>query len=101
MATVWEATETRYNNRGRSTSAQAILGDDTGNIKAIWHNQGYLVRSLGSGTNIVISGMVKTFKGRHIFESPAYEIMSGQENLMHAGRMVPIYPATDKLPESK
>ena len=98
VATVWEATETRHGNRGRSTSAQAILGDDTGNIKAVWHNQGYLVRSLGSGTNIVISGMVKTFKGRHIFESPAYEIMSGQESLMHAGRMVPIYPATDKLP---
>jgi ATP-dependent DNA helicase RecG len=97
VATVWESTETRHGNRGRSTSAQAILGDDTGNIKAIWHNQGYLVRSLASGTDIVISGMVKTFKGRHIFESPAYEILSGQESLMHAGRMVPIYPATDKL----
>ncbi|MBR62036.1 MAG: ATP-dependent DNA helicase RecG [Dehalococcoidia bacterium] len=98
IASVWEATESRYGNRGRSTSTQAILGDDTGNIKAIWHNQGYLARSLRSGTNIVISGIVKTFKGRHIFESPAYEILSGQENLMHAGRMVPIYPATDKLP---
>ena len=98
IATVWEATESRYGNRGRNTSTQAILGDDTGNIKAIWHNQGYLARSLSSGTNIVISGVVKTFKGRHIFESPAYEILSGQENLMHAGRMVPIYPATDKLP---
>ena len=98
ISTVWEATETRYGNRGRSTSTQAILGDDTGNIKAIWHNQGYLARSLGSGINIVISGVVKTFKGRHIFESPAYEILSGQEHLMHAGRMVPIYPATDKLP---
>jgi len=99
VATVWKATETGHRNRGRSTSTTAELTDDTGKkITVIWHNQGYLARSLGSGTKIVISGMVKTFKRGHIFESPAYEIMSGQENLMHAGRMVPIYPATDKLP---
>lgn len=98
VATVWEASETRHGPRGRTTSTQTILGDETGNIKAIWHNQGYLARTLKSGTKIVVSGMVKTFKGRHIFESPAYEILSGQESLMHAGRMVPVYPATEKLP---
>ena len=46
IATVWEVSET---GRGRMKNAQATLGDDTGNIRVIWFNQGYLVRTLKPG----------------------------------------------------
>ena len=93
-ATVWEASET---GRGRVKNAQAVLGDETGNIRAIWFNQGYLVRTLKPGTTIVISGVPKVYRGRIVFQSPEYDIFNDQEDPLHAGRLVPIYPLTEGL----
>ena len=93
-ATVWEASET---GRGRVKNAQAVLGDETGNITAIWFNQGYLVRTLKPGTTIIISGVPKVYRGRIVFQSPEYDIFDDREEPLHAGRLVPIYPLTDGL----
>ena len=93
-ATVWEASET---GRGRVKNAQAVLGDETGNIRVIWFNQGYLVRTLKPGTTIVISGAPKVYRGRIVFQSPEYDIFNDQEDSLHAGRLVPIYALTDGL----
>ena len=93
-ATVWEASET---GRGRVKNAQAVLGDETGNIRAIWFNQGYLVRTLKPGTTIIISGVPKVYRGRIVFQSPEYDLFSDREDPLHAGRLVPIYPLTDGL----
>ena len=95
LATVWEVRETT--GRGRKKSAQAILGDDTGNIRVTWFNQGYLVRTLTPGTRIVISGVAKVYRNQIVFQSPEYDIFDEREGLMHAGRLVPIYPLTDGL----
>ena len=93
-ATVWEASET---GRGRVKNAQAVLGDETGNIRAIWFNQGYLVRTLKPGTTIIISGVPKVYRGRIMFQSPEYDLFNDREDPLHAGRLVPIYPLTDGL----
>ena len=97
VATVWEATETKRGARRAST--QAVLGDETGNVRAIWFGQGFLAKTLKTGAMVVISGPVKTFKGRHVFESPEYELLTGQEELVHTGRLVPVYPTTEGLPQ--
>ena len=91
---MWEASET---GRGRVKNAQAVLGDETGNIRAIWFNQGYLVRTLKPGTTIIISGVPKVYRGRIVFQSPEYDLFSDREDPLHAGRLVPIYPLTDGL----
>ena len=93
-ATIWEVSET---GRGRQKNAQAILGDDTGNIRVIWFNQGYLVKTLKPGTSIVISGEAKVYRGRVVFQSPEYDFVDDRDEYMHAGRLVPIYPLTDGL----
>ena len=93
-ATIWEVSET---GRGRMKNAQAILGDDTGNIRVIWFNQGYLVRTLKPGTSIVISGEAKVYRGRIVFQSPEYDFVDDRDEQMHAGRLVPIYPLTEGL----
>ena len=94
IATVWEVSET---GRGRVKNAQATLGDETGNIRVIWFNQGYLVRTLKPGMRVVISGEAKVYRGRITFQSPEYDIFNEQEGLTHAGRLVPIYPLTEGL----
>ena len=97
VVNVWEASETR---RGpRRTSTQAVLGDDTGNVRAIWFNQGYLAKTFRTGIQLVISGKVNVFRGSFVFENPEYELLQGQEELVHTGRLVPVYPLVEGLYE--
>ena len=93
IANVWQATETRPGGR-RST--EAIVGDETGNVRAVWFNNPYLVRQLATNSRIVLSGRVKLFQGRYVFESPEWEPLQETE-LVHTGRLVPVYPLTQGL----
>ena len=95
LVSVWEAAEVRTGPKGRSTDA--VLGDDTGNVRAIWFNNPYLVRTLRPGTQIVVSGKVDAFRGQLVFESPEYELLQGQEELVHTGRLVPVYPTVEGM----
>ena len=47
ILTVWEASETML---GRQRSTQAVLGDETGNIRAVWFNNPWLASQLKSGS---------------------------------------------------
>ena len=96
IATVWEATET---GQPRRKSTQAILGDETGNFRTIWFNQPYLARSLTPGSQLVISDRAEVFRGQIVFKSPEYEFLREQAELVHTGRLVPVYPSTDGLPQ--
>jgi ATP-dependent DNA helicase RecG len=93
VANVWQAQETRLGGR-RGT--EAIVGDETGNIRVVWYNQPYLARTLATNTRIVLSGRVSLFKGRHVFQSPEWEpVESG--DFVHTARLVPVYPLTQGL----
>jgi ATP-dependent DNA helicase RecG len=93
IANVWQAQESRPGGR-RST--EAIIGDETGNIRVIWFNQPYMVKTLSTNARIIISGRVTLFKGRLVFMSPAWELMEGQD-FVHTARLVPVYPLTAGL----
>ncbi len=93
MANVWEARETRPGGR-RST--EATVGDETGNIRVVWFNNPFLVRQLTTNSRVVISGRVSLFQGRHVFQSPEWELVNDQE-MIHVGRLVPLYPLTQGL----
>lgn len=93
LATVWQAREISLGGR---KSTEAIVGDETGNIRVVWFNQPYLARKLATNAQIVISGRVSTFKGQRVFESPEWEPIEDKE-LIHTGRLVPLYPLTQGL----
>jgi ATP-dependent DNA helicase RecG len=93
VANVWQAQETRPGGR-RST--EAIVGDETGNIRVVWFNQPYLVKKLTTNARIMLSGRVSLFKGRHVFLSPEWELIEGQDPV-HTARLVPVYPLTHGL----
>ena len=97
VVNVWEASEKRTGPRRSST--HAILGDDTGNVRAIWFNNPYMARTLRPGTRLVVSGRLNVFRGQLVFESPEYDILQEQEELVNTGRLVPVYPTTDGLPQ--
>jgi len=93
IANVWQAQEIRPGGR-RST--EAIVGDETGNVRVVWFNNPYLAKKLTPNTRLVISGRVSLFNGRHVFESPEWELI-GNKELIHTGRLVPVYSLTQGL----
>jgi ATP-dependent DNA helicase RecG len=93
IANVWQANETRLGGR-RST--EAIVGDETGNVRVVWFNNPYLAKKLPTNARVVLSGRVSVFGGRHVFESPEWELLEDRE-LIHTGRLVPLYPLTQGL----
>ncbi|MCJ7605232.1 MAG: ATP-dependent DNA helicase RecG [Dehalococcoidales bacterium] len=93
VANVWQAQETRPGGR-RST--EAIVGDATGNMRAVWFNQPYLAKTLTTNARIMLSGRVSLFRGQHVFQSPEWEIVEGQD-LVHTARFVPVYSLTQGL----
>ena len=95
VANVWQAQVTMPGGR-RST--EAIVGDETGNIRALWFNQPYLAKTLTTNVRIMLSGRVSLFRGRHMFLSPEWEIMEGPDFIgVHTARLVPVYPLTQGL----
>ncbi len=93
MANVWQAQVTMLGGR-RGT--EAVVGDETGNVRAVWFNNPYVAKNLPTNARVVLSGRVGLFGGRHVFESPEWELVEDKE-LVHTGRLVPLYPLTQGL----
>ena len=94
ILTVWESQQTML---GRQKSTQAVLGDETGNIRAVWFNNPWVASQLKHGVKVVLSGKVNVFRGNLVFQAPEYEVLDGGEELVHTGRLVPVYPSTQGL----
>jgi ATP-dependent DNA helicase RecG len=92
-ANVWQAQVTMLGGR-RGT--EAIVGDETGNVRAVWFNNPYVAKSLPTNARVVLSGRVRLFGGRYVFESPEWELLEDKE-LVHTGRLVPLYSLTQGL----
>ena len=92
VATLWEAKQTVLGGR-RST--EVIVGDESGNMRVVWFNQPYLAKQLRTNSQLVLSGRVSLFKGIKVFQSPEYEPLT--QELVHTGRLVPLYPLTRGL----
>ncbi len=93
VANVWEV---RLTMPGGRRSTEAVLGDETGNIRALWFNNPYLAKQIHTNDRLVISGRVSPWKGTLVFESPDWEKLEDKE-LVHTGRLVPVYPLTAGL----
>lgn len=94
VARIWEASE-KTSGRGMAIT-EAIVGDETGNIRVVWFNQPYLTKKLRTNLRLAISGRVSLWNGRMVFQSPEYELLESEE-LVHTGRLVPVYPLTEGL----
>ena len=95
VATVWEARETTLGRRLKAT--EAVVSDETGNMRVIWFGQPYLAKLLKPNSRVAISGRVDIYKGQKQFQSPEFEMLDRQESLIHTGRLVPVYPLTEGL----
>jgi ATP-dependent DNA helicase RecG len=93
IGTVFSMAEVRFGRRVRS--AQAVVSDPSGMLKAIWWNMPYVVRGLPEGSQVVLSGRVRNYRGRLQMENPEFELLDPDE--AHRPGLQPVYPATQGL----
>lgn len=84
--------------RGRKTTFRVILKDDTGFLTLVWFaNQRFMHKVFKPGDTVIVSGEVRFYNGLEMAH-PEYEMVSGNgENLIHTGRVIPLYPSTAGL----
>jgi ATP-dependent DNA helicase RecG len=72
---------------------QATFADETGSLKAVWFNRPYLINNFKKNDLVFLSGKMS---GKYL-SNPAYEKIYGQDETIHTGRLVPVYPETEGL----
>jgi len=95
LGTIWDI-ETSPSRSGIKLTT-ATVADETGTINVIWFNQPHLTKTLTRGRQVVLSGRVEQNLGRPFFKAPDWELAETSD-LVHTGRMVPVYPLTEGLP---
>jgi ATP-dependent DNA helicase RecG len=90
VGTVFAASQMRRGRRVLGT--QAVITDRTGSLRVVWFNMPYVARALEEGMQVVVSGKVAAFRGRLQMQNPEFEPV--ETELLDAGRLVPVYPAT-------
>ncbi|HLD21201.1 MAG TPA: ATP-dependent DNA helicase RecG [Patescibacteria group bacterium] len=71
----------------------AVVSDETGELKVVWFNQAYLEKTLPVGSNVSLAGRVDGRYGRCL-TNPVIE-RAGEQT--HTGRIVPVYGLTGSL----
>lgn len=76
---------------------EAVIGDATGMIPAVWFNQAYLKSRFQQGKEVVLYGKVDFYNNRLQISNPEFEFVENSENIIHAARITPVYALTEGL----
>jgi ATP-dependent DNA helicase RecG len=86
----------RRSRKGKLLCDVAIY-DGSGIVVGRWFNQSWVKDRFNSGDRLFFSGKVEFFRGLYIL-NPDYEFLTEEETeLIHTGRIIPIYPLTKDL----
>ena len=83
--------------RRRVQRTIARLSDETGQIEATWFGRRFIERRLKRGQQIVVSGRLKRFGRALTIDNPEFQAVEGDGEVLHAGRIVPVYRLTAGL----
>lgn len=85
----------RFSYASRKMLTEATLQDQTGKLRLVWFNQGYVADALEKGEEVLVSGKVQLYKDRLHLINPIYEKVTAEH--IHTGRLVPVYKLADGL----
>jgi ATP-dependent DNA helicase RecG len=83
--------------RRRIQRTIAVLEDETGTIDATWFGRRYIERRLHAGDRVIVSGKLKHFGRRLTLDNPDFQPEGNEDELLHVGRIVPVYRLTAGL----
>jgi len=79
---------------------EAIIGDGTGSVRAVWYNQQYLEEPFSHRPEVLLRGSLVRRGADCSFRIKSHEILSGgpdEGDGIHTLGPVPVYPATGEL----
>ncbi len=83
---------------GRRRRYEVILEDDTGAISLLWFaGLRYWERTFKKGQLFAATGMVSYFRGYQIVHPDLERLEDDSSQMVHAGRIIPVYPQTAEL----
>ena len=86
----------RKSRKGKLLCDVAIY-DGSGIVVGRWFNQPWVKDKFNKDDHLIFSGKVEFFKGIYIL-NPEYEFLTEEDTeLIHTGRIIPIYPLTRGL----
>ncbi|MDE2311936.1 MAG: ATP-dependent DNA helicase RecG [Patescibacteria group bacterium] len=85
----------RFSFRGRISLAEALVSDQSGSLKIIWFNQGYVADQISKGDEIFLAGSPEYYKNQLQLTNPLYEKVS--DFPLHTARLVPVYRLPEKV----
>ena len=94
--------EVASTKRRRVKIFELVITDRSGMLVGSWFNQPFMQKAFKTGQKVILSGVVKSNpyrSGLPQIDNPDYEIMddADPDNLIHTGRLVPIYRTTAGL----
>ncbi len=86
--------------RGRQVMrVEAAVSDATGQVKAVWFGNPWVLRNLKKGARLLLIGRLGEYRNRAQFQVETYEQLRAEDS-MDAGELVPIYPLTKGVTQS-
>ncbi len=83
--------------RGHKLVKARFMDEAGGEAEIVWFNQMHLAALLKENTPMILSGRLKFEYGKLTMLSPKHEYPTSKGNLVHFGKIVPIYPEMDKI----
>jgi len=88
-------TSSQRSPRRRRSMVTTAIGDDTGIVQIVWFNQPYLLTHLKPGTELIVSGVLRMYRGQRQLVNPEFEIVGDDlDQSLSGGRIVPVYRLT-------
>ena len=87
--------QSRFSFRSHINLAEGIVSDETGSLKVVWFNQGYLAKTLKAGDEVFLAGTPEYYNFGLQLTNPLYEKVSDFPK--HTARLVPVYHLTSGL----
>ena len=81
----------------RLKKRKLVLRDQSGSIECSFPGQPFLDRTFRRGDIVLVTGPVRFFHGRQIQPREWVILGNGDEGVEAAGKVLPIYPATEGL----
>jgi len=78
----------------RMSLTEASIKDRTGNVRAIWFNQPFLIQNLKEGKKVSLSGKYAMGPKGPYLSNPNYELLSLYKTTTHTAGLIPVYPET-------
>ena len=80
---------------------EAVIGDSTGTITAIWFNQQYLMARIQPGMTLAVSGVVDSFGGKRQIRVRKHRALEAGEQSVDQGEIMPIHSQIGNIKPGK